>query len=818
MDEYFWEAAKLLREKRRVEHKAMTNNGATFDDLRHAAARPDHYVWKQIDEAIPTACASPDHPMEFSRDLTCFLNFGTTPDLLKADLALTHAQRQKQTLDPQAPPALSEELRAYHSRIIQTMERQYAETQAASNVYNIEPWLQEMYRDVLDVDARESIWRRVEGIEHEMAAVPDRLLTLGLPGEVVGDIMNALSEFNTIQDESREREKRKISVSDPRRYAEVIGRIEKEMERAETHVPSLRQGRQSAMRDLFTAWKEATYELVDLKRSAHQMWLSDRMDENTRRMQGLLQALRRTLRRCADDAGTVPCSLIGAKEGLDLVPRPMVERCLRSLQMFDLIPPTDMTTDRMERRKFGPLSILLAPGAGVPRYSEELRSAFEAVRSGTESDESRDSNDIAHRAQYPHNYLVVPSLASRDRLLVTLADAFLEYKSIGTPSAYRATLEDLRRQIPQVFELDIECATRNPSRARFAYYLAGFLQWAGTGTMPNLQHLPAFVKWARARLKTNTLLANPRRLPVLRDFIEGSPVRRQRIFLQIMAGRFEADAQRLALRILARDVRGALEAARFLPTSLREHSCLRKAAEGFEEQQPGYHTQAVSQLRRFVFADSELARIFLGMEARIGAEVSAMRERVARQQGREMTYENAVEAIRVHYEKAFEKKRDTAHAHMDRGLLGLLYAMDGNPAVALEELRASLETMIRLAQTKRGDTQTAPVGEVLSKLGCRHLQTDNEASVQAMGQTRTIGQQVFLQAREDEFVLYNIGALAVACRKPGMAEKYLGRFIEDGRRTGWWLFGEHAREMLARMTASLGAPSSPPKEPETDGR
>lgn len=813
MDEFFWEAAKLLREKRRIEHKATTNSGASFEDFKHAAARPDHYFWKQVEEAIPTACASPDHPMEFSRDLTCFLNFGTTSDLLKADLALTQAQREKQSPDTLAPPALSEDLRRYHSRIVQTMEGQYAETQAASNVYNTEPWLQEMYRDVLDVDARESIWRRVEAIEHEMASVPDRLLTLGLPGEVVGDIMNALSEFNTIQDESREREKRKISVSDPRRYAEVIGRIEKEMERAETHVPSLRQGRQSAMRDLFTAWKEATYELVDLKRSAHEMWLADRMDENTRRMQGLLQAVRRTLRRCADDAGTAPCSLVGAKEGLDLVPRPLLERCLRSLQMFDIIPPTDITTDRMERRKFGPLSILLVPGAGVPRYSEEIRSAFDAMRSGSEADESRDSNDIAHRAQYPHNYIVAPSLTPRDRLLVTLADAFLEYKSIGAPAAYRATLEDLRRQIPQVFELTIECATRNPSRARFAYYLAGFLQWAGTGTMPNLQHLPAFVKWARARLKTNALLVSPRRLPVLRDFIEGSPVRRQRIFLQIMAGRFEADAQRVALRILARDVKGALEAARFLPTSLREHSCLRKAAEGLEGQQPGYLAQAVSQLRRFVFSDTELTRIFLGMEARVGAEVSAMRERVARQQGREMTYEAAVEAIRVHYEKSFEKKRDTAHTHMDRGLLGLLYAMDGNPAVALEELRASLEAMIRLAQKKRGETQTVAVGEIISRLGNRHLQTDNAASVLALGQTRTIGQQVFLQAREDEFALFNIGALAVASRKRALAEKYLSRFIEDSRRTGWWLFGEHAREMLARMHEPPSSPDAPAKVP-----
>lgn len=814
MDEFFWEAAKLLREKRRIEHKATTGNGATFEDWRAAAARPDHYFWKQILDALPTACASPDHPLEFSRDLTCLLNFGTTSDLLHADLALTQAGRTKTPVDTNAAPVLSEELRRYHSRIIQTMESQYAETQATGNVYNTEPWLQEMYRNILDVDARESIWRRVEGIEREMASVPDRLLTLGLPAGIVGDIMNALSEFNTIQDESREREKRKISVSDPRRYAEVIGRIEKEMERAETHVPSLRQGRQSAMRDLFTAWKEATYELVDLKRSAHEMWLSDRMDENTRRMQGLLEATRQTLRRCAEDGGGVPCSLIGAKEGLDLVPRTLVERCLRSLQMFDIIPPTDMIADRVERRKFGPLSILLAPGAGVPRYSEELRAAFDGIRSASPGDDARDSNDISHRAQYPHNYILVPSLASRERLLVTLADAFLEYKSIGSPSAYRAALEDLRSQVPQVFELSIECVTRNPSRARFACYLAGFLQWAGTGTMPQLQHLPRFVEWARRRLRAQTLLVNPRRIPVVRDFAEGSPIRRERIFLYAMAGRFEADAQRVALRVLARDVHGALQATRFLPSSLRGHSCLRKAAECMVEQQPGFHAQAVSQLRRFLFSDTELTRIFLGMEARIGAEVSAMRERVAREQGREITYENAVDALRGHYEKSFEKKRVVAHARMDRGLLGLLYAMDGNPEVAMEELRASLEAMIRLAQGKADGTRTLPVGETLSKLGNRHLRTESADAVASGGQTRAIGQQILLLAREDEFVLFNIGALAVATGKRAMAEKYLGRFVQDARRSGWWLFGEHAREMLARMPA--GASGGNP-EPDASG-
>lgn len=802
MTDYYWEAAQFLATRRKTEEKLSQHSADAVLGRRWlAASYPDSWLWRRLDEALVAGTGYPDRPIELSREDTCLLNFGTSPRILEADLVLTEAAKQGAEVDlrqpPKIPPAHATRMQQY----LQIAEASYAESHVRDGLYNLEPWLQEVYRDVVDSDHRLALKRKIRGLETDMCAMPERLLSLGLPHALVGEVMQVLESFESIQDSSRVREKNKKSVINAREYAQILGRINKTMQRAEAVIPGINRGKRSPLQDLFNAWKESTYAIIDLKKALAQAWQTSNMNQSVNMLLDMLRALRETMRRAAENVGIPQCGLIGCPDVVRICPRHAIERTLERLVMYDVVGVADPGSERMEYRRFGPLCMVIVPGEGAPRYSEELRK-YHVSRFADESTDARDY-DLNRRNEYPRNFIVIPNLVQQGTLVESMAEAFLEYKSVAYPAAYRATLDEVKRKLGVIFDEPSETQARNPMRATIARYLAGFVRWTRDGkvdeNLPNLKH---FITWAKTRLKGRPLLTRQRYRGILVDFKEVSPKKRRVIIGRHAGGRLECEQRLLALYVMTRDLQGALGLAARLPNYLRGNPHLRKAREVMAEAGANHGAVALNHVRRFMMDDPDLARTLMSFEARFSAEVGAVRSRSYKTLRKEVPYQQVVDLLKERHEQELIKQRREVNESIDRNLLGLLYATEGNHEIAREELEAYLITVARRRDKHRRATDQLESGRLIEALGNRAKRMGRPADPVLRGRTRCIGVDHLSVGREDDYVLYNLAMIARDAGESVLARKYLEQFSRQAIDTGWGLFAEFAREALETGRAS----------------
>ncbi len=801
MGEYFWEAAKLLHDRRKADADLAQHTSEGILGRRWlAASYPDRHYWQKAEEWLVGGCGLPDRPIELSRDEACMLNFGTSPEILTADTLITEAEKQGQTVTMQGRPVVPESMKKDSQDLLKKLESNYAESQSQDGVYNLEPWLQEVYRDILDFDRREALKQRVDMLDSDMGAVPGRLLALGLPQIIVNDVMTALKAFNTIQDQSKAREKQKTSVSSAREYAKVTTLIQSTMERAQMHIPGARTGKQSALGDLYNAWKEATYELIELKTQLNRVWIGSALDNQVNQLTGALRALRETLVRCAEDAEVPQCSLLGAPEVPRLISRRLIVQTLQMIRMHDLMAVTDASAERMEYRRFGPLCAIIAPGEGSPRFSHELRKYFTSLAEA-EKEFDRKEFDLDRRVDYPLNYLIIPGLTDQKASLETITDAYYEYKQSAFPNAYRATLDELKRLMPAAFDNVSEPGAKNPLRARLSRYTASFIRWTHTGAVEPLPAMREFIDWGSEQLQGRAIIMYPRHRCIVMDFREGSGLRRKKVYQLRSGGRMDVNNQQLAVYVLARNVEAALQATISLPSESRENPALKKAVEVYQARGVNYITAAISHLRRFMLSDTEMGRSLLSLEARFSAEVGAMRDRSFRTLGKDLPFAQAMELLTKRHAKQLLEKRQEINDCIDRDLLGLLYATEGNYIAALDELDSHLKRMTGDRKQRRRDTEKLSVGAVLVELGQRGKKLGKIAAPALGGQTRVSGDSSPPMTAEDDFVFYNMASIARMLRKRDMAKELYRRFADYARKTGLKLYADFALAIIDEMEA-----------------
>ena len=151
----------------------------------NAAAVPAHgkmlrAISRQIHsflvQSIADGCTFPDRPIRLNPDIACLLNFGTTPNTVREDV--------RQSFEPSDAPGMRE--RAWAAMI-----RSWSRTHRKDAVYNLESWLQEHYRDCLDIDYTEELQRDLQDCQDWMDDVPRQLLSIGLsPSMVETEIQN----------------------------------------------------------------------------------------------------------------------------------------------------------------------------------------------------------------------------------------------------------------------------------------------------------------------------------------------------------------------------------------------------------------------------------------------------------------------------------------------------------------------------------------------------------------------------------------------------------------------------------------------------
>ncbi len=801
MDDFTSTVLERLAHQRQAEAAAAeqaqsARSGSPVQAQRWNAAHAlNRLLWEHLDPAIRTGARHPDRPIELSFRDTCLLNFGTTPELVETDLIQQHAQ----TLGEDAPitSMLPKGGEAILKRTLGFLEMQYSELHASSGVYNLEPWLQEMYRDCLDVDYRRSLQDRARILQEEVRSLPDRLLSMGIPNDLVTEIVNALRSYRQVQDQARAREKSKTSVVKVREHAAVTQKIDRVLSRADPYVQGSGQDGRSPLQEIFSSWKEAQFELMDLNRQLEGYTGSGR-EERIEELLALLSAARRTLARCAEEMGFPQCSLLSAEEAGQLCPRQVIEEELEALLTHDFIGHVDLAAERLEMRRFGPLCALIMPGAGSCCYSTELREA-QTKRLEQKKGDSRDY-DLDRRANYPLNYIVVPSLLAPEKMLESMADAFLDYKAFASRAAYRNTVNDARKAFPEIFESQANQVegTKHVHRKRFARYVAAFVRWAKYGrVLSDLPCVEEFISWARARLQRPEFVVRPRYRCVLEDFTDASPERRETIYIRHMRDRYMVDRLALVLATLEGDIEQAVRQADFLSAAMRENPYFGKALEPVEDGGPWGRQNASRLFQKFLFSEPELKRLYLSMEMRFNAELDTVRKRAAETLGRELPIEEASQALARRHWRMLEDRRLTADSRIDRDLVGLLYCAEKNYPAAKAELKAYLEHLEQQRGARSGHQPVYDGSSLKRLLGHRgeRLAASEANERDAKPSTRVVGGEETDAVFEDDFVYYNLGSLCIKTGDLREASDYFSRFCLWAAQQHWHLFGEYAREI-----------------------
>lgn len=801
MSDFIPKAVRLLAERRRIDTAIAESPSAPAQAARwNTAHKMEDLFWQHIHAAIAEGVVSARKPIEISFEDTCFINFGTAPGLIDAELLDTDGSTVSSdtTTLRMTPPQQQTRRRA-----LGFMEMNYSELHSSNGVYNLEPWLQEMFRDCLDVDAMDALQERNETLQDEMKMIPARLVSLGIPGQLVTEIMQAFRALQAVQGDSMAREQHKTSVTNARSYAMIQQRADAILARAKPYITqTLGTEEEEPLDDLFHQYKTILFELQENRArldAVHHL----RPEEQTETLIGLLETLRETMTECAEEEGIPPCSVLTVDEAARICPRQVVEEELEALLMYDIVRHADISADRLETRKFGPLCALIVPGRGKARFSTELRQ-FHAERLNNQADDQR-RYDLNRRASYPMNYIVVPNLTAPENALEQMADAFLEYKSIACPRSFKQFTNEVRKNFPIIHKRALgREGLSNAFRKELAAYLGGFVRWAKYGRQMDLPKLPEFIEWARTRIKRPEMLIPPRYRCILEDFADASPARRESIYRKHMRDRYTTERVRMSLHLLNRSIDEAIQAARTLPAEVRSNRYFKKAVESARNSERWKSERAtLTFLEKFIASEASVRRIYLKTESRFSGEMEMLQTHAIRELGHQLKAEEAAASVMRRQLEQNAQREAFANQRIDRDLLGLLFYVERNFTAARDELSAYLERLERQREERNRNQRTFDGSSLQEMLGHRASRRQESRADIKRHDTRIVGAEAPVSIYEDDFVYYNLGMLALKLEDRRQASDCFSRFCLWTAQNNWHLYGEFAREINNEIEDTL---------------
>jgi hypothetical protein len=570
----------------------------------------------------------------------------------------------------------------------------YSPGGAADRLYSLEPWLQDMYRDRLDVDFAEHLQRQIDALDAYMDGVPKSLQAAGLEGKLLKAVVNAFTLFKTITGSSHQLDREKMSFVDRRSYVDTLQKIELIMTKADSALGSAGSGR-SVVREFFGLWKNANYEMMALTRSLRALWAGTSLDIRIEELSGLLGAVQKASSRCSEESASPVPQLPAARADDDNahpITRSDVAEAFRIITFHNPVLGGATGPAAREIRKFGPLIALLTPGFGAPRYCWEIRKLGEEDEEGGRGKDRKAASegerdiDVDRRVRYPLNCLVTPVGTSRATLLHDLADAWLEYNQFAFPVQYKEFMDGARDACPQAFAppegKEAKDLPASHARRALAGLAAGFAEWARSGSEPPGEERPDFTFFrdlVLARLGNPDFLIPLRHRPFLNLFSEAGPVRRLEMWKRCLGPRFALDRQRVAIRMLQKDWNGLTDSLKCLPAAqVRGNSSLENGfAKTRDAGDPFAGHKAQAFFRKFMEERPDLKSALTTVESQVGIEVETLRSQ-SESLGRVFQYDQAASAMMRRQASQIQEKRNAANAHIDQYLIGLMYALDGN--------------------------------------------------------------------------------------------------------------------------------------------
>lgn len=654
--------------------------------------------------AVIGGCTFPDRGIHLSVEDSCFINFGATPKLLAQDAAWLEAEQANRPPPEADAPVLPPERADAMGRRLAALARTWGENQQATRVYSLEPWLQDMYRDRLDVDYAENLQRQIDDLNAYMEGVPKALSATGLTGKLAKGVMDAFNLFKTITGSSHQLDREKMSFVDRRNYVNTIQKIELVMAKADESLGSAAAGR-SVVRELFGMWKDANYEMMGLTRQLRVLWAGTSLDDRIAELAAMLGALQKTLNRCAEES-RMPRPQLPLVRADQEMPNPAnradIEAAFHSVVLHDVVMGANTVLSCREIRRFGPLSVVVAPGEGQPRYCSEMRRLGsgddEDKRSPTATQTIERESDVDRRVRYPLNCIVVPVAADRDALPVDMAEAWLEFNQAAFPVQYREFLEAVKNAAGDAFlpppGKEAKDLPATHARQVIAGLAAAFVRWAMSGEEPEEGAPPGFAAYrdlALSRLEPAKFLIPLRYRPLALLFSEAGAKRRIEMWKRCLGPRFALDRQLIAINILQKDWKALRNNLRYLPLSQTKGNSgldngfnkLKDNADPFAEH------KAMGFFRKFLSEQPDLKAALVAVESAVSIEVETLRTQ-SESLGRVFQYDQAAETMMRRQASQIQEKRNAANAHIDQYLTGLMYAIDGNLEAAVSALTMCL--------------------------------------------------------------------------------------------------------------------------------
>lgn len=721
MASYLDQIPKQLAARRKA-FAAAAKNPALLPSCWAIVRSIANNMYDYMRNSVIGGCTFPDRPVHLSAEDAAFLNFGATPRLLARDAAWLEAESGGQPPPEDADAPLPPETASRVRRRLALLAGMYGANHHATGVYNLEAWLQDMYRDRLDVDFAEDLQRQIDSLNAYMDSVPVAIASTGLSGRLSKGVMDAFNLFKTVTGSSHQLDREKMSFVDRRSYVDTIQKIERIMQAADENLGSAVAGR-SVVREMFALWKNANYEMMALTRQLRVLWAGTSLDDRIAELADLLGAVQKALNRCAEESRQPSPQLPIVRaddDNDDPVARRDVVDAFRAVLLYDFVLGGDNTLLAVrETRKFGPLAVVLAPGSGQPRYCWEIRKLAAGDEDGARRIKQTASErdvDVDRRIRYPLNCLVVPINVRKRHLAVDIADGWLEFNQFAFPVQFREFLESVKNAVPEVFlpPQDREAGDLPPFYARqaLARLSAAFVRWAHDGTEPDGEEAPAFEKFrelALSRLDDKGFLVPPRYRPFVQMFAEAGDKRRTEMWKRCLGPRFALDRQLVAVSILMKDWDALRDHLKLLPSGLVKGNS--NIENGFARSKdvgdPFSGHKALGHFRKFLEERPDLKSAMVSVESQASIEVETLRTQ-AESLGRVFQYDQAAHSMMQRQLSQIQERRLAANRHIDLYLTGLMYAFDGNLEAAESALAGCLTP---LADRESDEASQPSVGE-----------------------------------------------------------------------------------------------------------
>ncbi len=683
---------------RRKAFRAAKDNPALLPSCWAIVRSIANNMYDYMRNSVIGGCTFPDRPMYLSPEDAAFLNFGTTPGLLLQDFAWVEAETAGNPPPEGENPQPSPEGAAKARRQLARLAGTFGDNSHATRVFNLEAWLQAMYRDKLDVDFGEDLQRQIDALNAYMDSVPKSIAATGLNPRLAKAVMDAFTLFKTITGSSHQLDREKMSFVDRRSYVNTIQKIELIMVKADQSLGTAVAGK-SVVRELFSLWKSANYEMMALTQQLRALWAGTSLDDRIQELADMLGAVQKALNRSTEESFSPEPQLPVYRADSpveNIITYQGICDVFHSLTLFDMIAGENNTLKVREIRKFGPLALVIGPGSGQPRYCGEIRKLGAAEeeehtsrrgRTAVESSTTKEREmDVDRRVRYPMNCLVVPVACDRSTFADDLADAWLEYNQTAFAVPYKEFLDAAKEAAPAAFAppADSEGKALPPTYARrmLGRLVRAFVRWSNNGTEPDeadLPGFPAFRDMTLTRLRPDGFLIPLRYRPTVELYSEAGVNRRLGMWKRYLGPRYALDRQLVAVCVLMKNwnaLRGHLQ---LLPMDqTKENSSL---ANGFlkahDASDPFGEHKADGFFRKFLESHPDLKSALSSVESQVSIEVETLRTQ-SESLGRTFQYDQASATMLRQQMSRIQEKRLQTNEHIDQYLIGLLYAMDGN--------------------------------------------------------------------------------------------------------------------------------------------